>query len=107
MQIFNLKSMEVFPYEQRDKNVLYQDDNFKTRIIELKEGEKLPPHGPCEMVSYVVFYLISGKIGVTINGEYNEPEQGHCIISEPDNYQMEAKLPTRILGIQIQPSEKK
>lgn len=105
MQTFNLKSMEVFPYEQREKNVLYQGDNFKTRIIELKEGEKLPPHVPCEMDSYVVFYLMSGKIGISINGEYNEPEQGQCIISEPGSYQMEAKAPTRILGIQIQPSE--
>ena len=54
-----------------------------------------------------VFYLMSGKIGITINGGYNEPEQGHCIISEPGSYQMEAKAPTRIPGIQIQPNEKK
>ncbi|MFO7790447.1 MAG: hypothetical protein R6V32_07740 [Bacteroidales bacterium] len=59
MHTFNLRSMEAYPYEQRDKNVLYKTDHFKTRIIELKEGEKLPPDEPCEMDDFVVFYLVS------------------------------------------------
>ncbi|MFO8234070.1 MAG: hypothetical protein R6U04_01510 [Bacteroidales bacterium] len=101
MPIFNLNSMSAFPYKQRDKNVLYKTDNFKTRIIELKEGEKLPPEEPCEMESHVIFYVVSGKIGITIDGEYEEAEEGHCVISEPGSYQMEAKKDSKLLGIQI------
>ena len=33
MKVFNLGEMEVFPYDQRGKNVFYQTDEFKTRII--------------------------------------------------------------------------
>lgn len=106
MHLFNLKSISAYPYDQRGKNVLYKADNFKTRIIELKEGEKLPPDKPCKMESYVIFYLVSGKIGITVNGEYGELEEDHCVISEPGNYQMEAKAPSKILGIQIQKTGK-
>ena len=105
MQTFNLKSASAFPYELRDKNVLYETEAFKTRLIELKEGEKLPPEEPCKMESYVIFYVMSGKIGITINGEYSEPEEGHCVISEPGSYRMEAKAPSKILGVQIQNTE--
>ena len=83
MQTFNLGSIKAFPYEQRDKNVLYQTNAFKTRIIELTEGEKLPPDEPCRMESHVIFYVVSGKIGITINGEYSLLEEDHCVISEP------------------------
>ena len=106
MLSFDLRNMQSFPYQQRDKNVFYEAGNFKTRIIELQEGEKFPPHGPCEMASYAIYYLVSGKIGININGEYSEPEEGHCMISGLGSYQMEAKDPAKILGIQIQPKER-
>lgn len=106
MQTFNLRAMKALPYEQRDKNVLYKTDHFKSRIIELKEGEKLPPDEPCHMQSHVIFYLVSGKIAITVNGEYSELEEDHCVISEPGSYQMEAKAHSKILGIQIQTTEK-
>ena len=94
--------MEGFPYEQRDKNVLYETGSFKTRIIELAEGEKLPPDEPCAMASDVIFYIISGRIGLNINDEYAEVTRDQCVISEPALYQMEAKEPSKLLGIQIQ-----
>ncbi len=106
MQTFNLKKMEVYPYEQRDKNVLYETDTFKTRLIELKAGDKMPPDEPCKMESYAIFYIILGKIGITVNGEYDEPEEGHCVMAEPGNYRMEAKAPSKLMGVQIQPTEK-
>lgn len=105
MQTFNLNKMRAFPYEQRDKNVLYETDTFKTRLIELKAGDKMPPGEPCKMESHVIFYIISGKIGITIDGEYSEAGEGHCVIAEPGNYQMDAKAPTKIMGVQIQPTE--
>ena len=102
MKTFDLRSMSAYPYEQRDKNVLYQGETFKTRIIELKEGEKLPPGEPCEMETYVIFYIVSGRIGLNIDNEYTEAGKDQCIISEPALYQMEALEPTKILGVQIQ-----
>ena len=105
MKTFDLQSTSAYPYEQRDKNVLYQGETFKTRIIELKEGEKLPPDEPCEMETYVIFYIVSGRIGLNIDNEYSEAEKDQCVISEPANYQMVAIEDTKILGIQIQKSK--
>lgn len=101
MQTFNLGAIKAYPYEKRDKNVLYKTGHFKTRIIELTESEKLPPNEPCQMESHVIFYVVSGKIGITINGEYSLLEEDHCVISEPGSYQMEAKEDSKLLGIQI------
>ncbi len=106
MKIFDLQAMSAYPYEQRDKNVLYQGETFKTRIIELKKGEKLPPDEPCEMETSVIFYVVSGRIGLNIDNEYDEAGKDQCVISEPALYQMEALEPTKILGIQIQKSKK-
>ncbi len=106
MQTFNFRTMEAYPYDQRDKNVLYQTGDFKTRIIELKTGEKLPPDEPCKMESHVIFYVVSGKIGITIDGEHSELEEDHCVISAPGSYQMEAKEDCKLLGIQIKKTEK-
>lgn len=102
MKMFDLQALSAFPYEQRDKNVLYHGESFKTRIIELKEGEKLPPGEPCVMETYVIFYIVSGRIGLNINNEYAEAGKYQCIISEPANYQMKALEHSKILGIQIQ-----
>ncbi|MEF8809686.1 MAG: hypothetical protein V5A47_02095 [Bacteroidales bacterium] len=106
MKTFDLRSMSAYPYEQRDKNVLYQAEAFKTRIIELKEGEKLPPDEPCEMETYVIFYIVSGRVRLNIDNEYTEADKDQCVISEPGLYQMEALEPTKILGVQIQKPDK-
>jgi len=38
MQVFNLKTIKSYPYEDRHKNVLYKaKKKFKTRIIELPQ----------------------------------------------------------------------
>ncbi|MFW6202847.1 MAG: hypothetical protein ACOC30_00955 [Marinilabilia sp.] len=63
MKIIDLQSTSARPYEQRDKNVLYRGDHFKTRIIELAEGEKLPPVNPVKwhrMLFFTLFWAASG-----------------------------------------------
>jgi len=102
MKTIDLQSVSAYPYEQRDKNVLYQAETFKTRIIEQKEGEKLPPDEPCEMETYVIFYIVWGRIRLNINDQYTEAGKDQCVISEPALYQMEALEQTKMLGIQIQ-----
>jgi len=42
MQVFNLKAMKSHPYEERDKNVFYKANEFKTRIIELPPNGEMP-----------------------------------------------------------------
>jgi len=58
MQVFDLKAMKAYPYEERDKNVFYKTKEFKARIIELPAGGEMPT---CEMASYVIFYVIEGQ----------------------------------------------
>ena len=41
MKIFDLNEMTAAPYELRGRNVFYQANEFKTRIIELPPGGQL------------------------------------------------------------------
>ena len=47
MKVFDINKLTSHPYEERDKNVFYQAQEFKTRIIELPPGGQMPV---CEMV---------------------------------------------------------
>ena len=48
MKIFDLMALEAEGYEKRRINVLFENDLFKTRIIVLDAGGKLPE---CKMES--------------------------------------------------------
>lgn len=98
MQIFDLNKIKSFPYEQRDKNVFYITDEFKSRIINLAKGEEIPE---CEMASYVIFYVIAGEAIVTVNSEESVINTGKCLISEPAVLSLKTKHGVKILGIQI------
>ena len=98
MKVFSLKEMLAYPYEERDKNVFFKSPEFKTRIIALAPGEKLPD---CEMKSHVIFYIISGHAEYTINGESGELTEGEYLISEPGDYSISTRTGVKILGIQI------
>ena len=98
MKVFNLKEMRVFPYEQRDKNVFYQTEEFKTRIIELPPSGEMPT---CEMASYVIFYVLDGEVKVTVNSETVELKEKQCLITEPASISMTTESGARLMGIQI------
>lgn len=49
MQTFDLKNID--PGSETAK-VFYKDNNFSTRLILLKKGEKVPP---CEMDANIIF----------------------------------------------------
>ncbi|MBC8477680.1 MAG: hypothetical protein H8D49_04980 [Dehalococcoidia bacterium] len=98
MKVFNLKEMKAFPYEQRERNVFYQTDEFKTRIIELPPGGKMPT---CEMASHVIFYVLDGKVEVTVNSETVVLNEKHCLITEPATISMITESGARLLGIQV------
>jgi quercetin dioxygenase-like cupin family protein len=96
MKIFDLKKMEFD--ENRDKNVFYHVEEFKTRIIVLPSGGEIPP---CEMASYVIFYVIEGTAEATINKEKILISEGHCLITEPTTLSMRTKSGVKLLGVQI------
>jgi len=99
MKIFDLKAMQSYPYEERDKNVFYKAKEFKTRIIELPSGGEMPT---CEMKSYVIFYVVSGMAEVSVNGEIANLEKDQCLITEPAMLSMKTNDGVKIMAIQIE-----
>ncbi len=100
MQIFDLSEMTAAPYEQREKNVFYQANEFKTRIIELPPGGQMPT---CEMASHVIFYALDGE--VTVNSESVILKKNQCLIAEPSTFSMQTDNGVKIMGIQIAKKE--
>jgi len=98
MEIFDLNKIQSFPYKQRDKNVFYLTEEFKTRIINLHAGEEIPE---CEMASYVIYLVLQGEAIVTVNSEESVIDAGKCLISEPAVLSLKTKNGVRIMGIQI------
>ena len=99
MKIFDLIKMEAFPSEEKEKNVFYQTKEFKTRIIELPPQGEIPN---CEMSSYVIFYVITGTVQVTVNSEKQNLKAGQCLITEPATLSMRTEDGVKIMGIQIE-----
>ena len=96
--LISLKSLQAFPFSERHKNVFYQVDEFKMRIIELENGQELPD---CQMASYVVFSLVSGEVEVIVDEEKNLQKEGELLVSEPATFSMRALKTSRLVGIQI------
>ena len=101
MQVFNLKEMTSYPYEERDRNVFYKAEEFKARIIELPPGGEMPT---CDMASYVIFYVIEGTAELRVNQEKANIKEGQCFITEPATLSMKTKDGIKIMGIQINKS---
>ena len=98
MNVFDLKKIAAFPYEQREKNVFYQAKEFKTRIIELPPGGEMPI---CEMASHVIFYILNGEARVTVNSETVGLKEKQCLITEPATLSMTTEKGVKLMGIQI------
>ncbi|OGD16890.1 hypothetical protein A2V47_05700 [Candidatus Atribacteria bacterium RBG_19FT_COMBO_35_14] len=98
MQAFNLKTMKSHPYEERDKNVFYKAKEFKARIIELPPGGEMPT---CEMLSYVIFYVVKGTAEAKVNQEKIILKEGQCLITEPAILSMKTQDGVKMMGIQI------
>jgi mannose-6-phosphate isomerase-like protein (cupin superfamily) len=98
MQIFNLDSMDTFPYDERDKNIFFKASEFKTRVISLLPGENLPE---CEMASYVIFIVLEGEVEIKVNTDKANLAKNQCLITEPSLISMQTKNGVKIIGIQI------
>ena len=98
MQIIDLEKMISNPYEEREKNIFYNVEEFKARIIKLPADGDMPT---CKMDSYVIFYVIEGTVDVTVNQEKATINEGQCLISEPASLSMRTTDGVKIMGIQI------
>ena len=98
MKIFDLMKLEVKVNENRNANVFFQNDLFKTLVIVLVAGEKIQK---CQMESYVMFYVAKGEVLLQKNGEVSILKENQVFITEPALLSMETTSGARLMGIQI------
>ncbi len=98
MKIFDLMALEAEGYEKRNVNVLFENDSFKTRIIVLDAGGKIPE---CKMESYVMFYVVKGEVLLRKNDESSILRENQVFITEPALLSMETTEGARLMGVQI------
>ena len=102
MIIFDTMNLEAEGYENRKVNVFFENDLFKTRVIVLKQGEKIPE---CQMSDYVMFYVVKGEIMLRKNAEESILKENKLFITEPALLSMETNTGARLLGVQIKIQE--
>ncbi|MBC8472049.1 MAG: hypothetical protein H8D56_21535 [Planctomycetes bacterium] len=98
MKVFDLDEMTAHPYEEREKNVFYQAKEFKTRVIELPPGGRIPP---CEMAEHVIFYVLDGEARLSVNSEAVVLKEKQCLFTEPATISMKTENGARLMGIQV------
>lgn len=102
MNIFDLMNMNSESYKQRGKNVFFENELFKTRVINLKEGEIIPN---CQMDCFVIFYVVKGKVLLRKNGQEASLKENQVFITEPALLSMKSNTGARLMGIQIKTRE--
>lgn len=98
MNIFDLMTMDAESYDNRAVNVFFQNETFKTRIIVLDAGGKIPA---CKMETYVIFLVVEGEVLLKRNNETSVLKKDQVFISEPACLSMESSKGARLMGIQI------
>jgi len=98
MNMFALDEMTAHPYEEREKNVFYQAKEFKTRVIELPPGGRIPL---CEMAEHVIFYVLNGEAKLSVNSEVVVLKEKQCLITGPAKISMRTERGAKLMGIQI------
>ena len=102
MKIFDLMNLKAESYDKREKNVFFQNDLFKTRIINLKAGESIPE---CQMDCFVLFYVVKGEVRLKKNNQEATLKEDQVFITEPALLSMESILDARLMGVQIKTRE--
>ena len=102
MEIFDLMDLDAQGYENRQVNVFFQNDIFKTRVIVLEAGGKIPE---CQMESFVMFYVVKGEVLLQKNDEKSVLKENQVFITEPALISLESIKGARIMGVQIKTQE--
>jgi len=98
MEIFDLIDLDAQGYENRQVNVFFQNELFKTRVIDLEPGGKIPE---CQMDTYVMFYVVKGEVLLKKNDETAVLNENQVFITEPALLSMESTNGARLMGVQI------
>ncbi|PIV21841.1 MAG: hypothetical protein COS40_06615 [Deltaproteobacteria bacterium CG03_land_8_20_14_0_80_45_14] len=98
MEIFDLNDSNVYPFEERDKNVLFQSGVFKVRLIQLEAGGEIPP---CNMAMNVLFCILQGEGVIVVNEVSNQVKPHSLVITPPATISMKSEKGMRLFGIQI------
>jgi quercetin dioxygenase-like cupin family protein len=96
--VFDLNDIHVHPFEERDKNLLFQSEAFKVRLIKLEAGGEIPP---CNMAMNVLFCILQGEGVIVVNEVSNQVKPHSLVITPPATISMKSERGMRILGIQI------
>ncbi len=102
MKIFDLMNLEAEGYEKRNMNVFFQNDLFKTRVIDLQPGQKIPD---CQMDCFVMFYVVKGEVLLRKNDESSKLKEYQVFITEPALISMETSTGAKLMGVQIKNRE--
>jgi len=98
MKTFDLMKLEPEGKEDKGTEVFFQNEMFKTRVIVLEAGGKIPP---CDMDMFVMFYVVKGEVLVKKNEESTVLKENQVFISEPAVLSMESVSGARIMGVQV------
>lgn len=103
MEIFDLMALTAQGYENRQVNVFYQNELFKTRVIVLEAGGEIPA---CQMDSYVMFYVVKGEVVLKKNEGTSVLKENQVFITEPACLSMRSDPGARLMGVQIKMQSK-
>lgn len=98
VKFFDFNKLSGLSYEERHKNVLYETDEFKIRIVDLPENESLPE---CDMATHVILVVLQGHVDVTIYGVVHHLSEKQSLVSEPALFSMHSQKGAKLMGIQI------
>ncbi len=98
MEIYNLLNMETESLEKKTTNVFFQNDLFKTRVINLQPGQKIPD---CHMDCFVMFYVVEGEVLLRKNEESATLKENHVFITGPAVLSMETTDGAKLMGVQV------
>lgn len=98
MQVFDLREIKPDASEKPAFRVFLDSPAFSARVVAVPPGGRMPP---CEMSSYVMFYVLDGVVEVTADGESADLAAGQCLVSEPATLSMSSETGARIMGIQV------
>ena len=98
IKVFDLNDIHVHPFEERERNVIFQSETFKVRLIQLEAGGEIPP---CNMAMNVLFCILQGEGVIVVNEVSNQVKPHSLVITPPATIAMKSEKGMRVLGIQI------
>jgi len=98
MEIFDLNEIRIYPFVEKERNVIFQSEAFKVRLIHLEAGGEIPP---CTMTTNVLFCVLQGGGVITVNESSNQVKSHSLVITPPATISMKSEKGMKLLGIQI------